>query len=179
MLENRYRYGFSWWDYFYQTLWISKLKKVRKCKANSFFRNSIHDKGISKLKEETDMVEIIRSVRLLKVLTKILLSKNQINLLAFENSSLLDKNDGYKFWENSEIFNNQNGIKAKSYQVAPSHPKTLTNQNAYDKESKELQIELTHEDLLSYLSKEQNYRFKESINKLVTEFSNQENTVQN
>ena len=39
-------------------------------------------------------MEIIESVRKLNMLVKILLSKEQINLLTFENSSLLKESNG-------------------------------------------------------------------------------------
>ena len=150
--------------------------KAFKRRQNSYNRYVIHEKGVSKFTDETDMVEIIKSVRMLKILTKILLSNEQIKLLAFENSSLLHENYGDKFDENSEIINDQNGINVRSAQVVPSELENHKHQDVHEQHPNESQTDIGHKDLLSYLSKQQNPDFIEGINKLVDEFGNQEDT---
>ena len=150
--------------------------KAFKRRQNSYNRYVIHEKGVSKFTDETDMVEIIKSVRMLKILTKILLSNEQIKLLAFENSSLLHENYGDKFDENSEIINDQNGINVRSPQVVPSKLESSKDQDAHEQHPNESQTDIGHKDLPSYLLKQQNPDFIVGINKLVDEFGNQEDT---
>ena len=150
--------------------------KAFKRRQNSYNRYVIHEKGVSKFTDETDMVEIIKSVRMLKILTKILLSNEQIKLLAFENSSLLHENYGDKFDENSEIINDQNGINVRSPQVVPSELENHKHQDVHEQHPNESQTDIGHKDLPSYLLKQQNPDFIVGINKLVDEFGNQEDT---
>ena len=152
--------------------------KIFKRKTKPSFKFSIHEKGVSKFTDETDMVEIVKSVRLLKILIKILLSNEQIKLLALENSSLLNENYGDKFDENSEIINDQNGINVRSPQVVPSKLESSKHQDAHEQHPNESQTDIGHKDLLSYLPKQPNSKFVEGINKLVDEFGSQENTPQ-
>ena len=102
------------------------------------------------------------------MLVKILLSNDQINLLAFENSNLICKNYGNKFWENFRIEKDKDGIKERS----------VASESRYDQKSEEFLIDIGHNDLLNYLSQQQNNQFQESINKLVTEFDAQQMTAQ-
>ena len=122
---------------------------------------------MNKFTKETDMIEIIKSMRQLEMLLKTLLSKDQINLLAFENSSLLCKNYGKNFWENSEIVEDQNVVRVKP----------VTNYQKCNKQPEEFKIEVGHKDLNSYLSKHQTDQFLKRINKLVTEFGSQDITA--
>ena len=113
------------------------------------------------------MIEIIKSIRQLKMLLKILLSNDQINLLAFENSSLLCKNYEKNFWANSEIVEDQDVVRVKP----------VTSDQMCNKQPEEFKIEVGHKDLNSYLSKHQTDRFLKRINKLVTEFGSQDITA--
>ena len=151
--------------------------KIFKRKTKPSFKISNHEKGVSKFTDETDMVKIIKSVRLLKILIKILLSNEQIKLLAFENSSLLHENYGDRFDENSEIINDQNGINVRSPQVVPSELENHKHQDVHEQHPNESQTDIGHKDLPSYLLKQQNPDFIVGINKLVDEFgSHQEDT---
>ena len=131
--------------------------------------------GLNRFKKETDIIEIIKSVRLLKILAKILLSNNQIKLLALENSNLLCKDLRVGSNNEYEIVQNQNGIKMRSTASMES-PRNQDEQNLNLEESI---VEIAHDDLPRYLSSESDNEFKQKIDKIVSEFGNQENNPQN
>ena len=122
MLDSRCSYAFSWKDYLYSYAscwirgirciwWITKLPKSSKSLS---FRNLLFKYGLNRFKKETDIIEIIKSVRMLKILAKIFLSNNQIKLLTLENSNLLSKDLRLGSNNEHEIVQNQNGIKMRS-----------------------------------------------------------------
>ena len=89
VLNHRRRFSFSCSDYTFNICCWFKWNTLSSSSKNIFYRNKLYKKGIEKFKEETDCVELIKSIRLLKTLSKTLLSSNQLHLLSLDNSHLL------------------------------------------------------------------------------------------
>ena len=87
-LENRHRFAFSQLDLAFETLWC-KRRKSNDSQSSLSSRNRVFKHGVQLFRLETDIIELIRSLRMLKTLSKILLSNYQIWLLSLENSNLL------------------------------------------------------------------------------------------
>ena len=170
MLQGRRSYAFSLYDYIYSYIkcwiWNTKFKK----QTSLSFRNSLYKDGLTKFRKEMDTIEIIKSIRMLKMLMKILLTDDQIKLIALENSNVLCNDMGRnKFEYENQIAQNDNVI-----QVSCS-----TDQNIQNHDLQEPQVEISHEDLPKYLSKKSDEDFKHKIEKIVADFSNQEINSQN
>ena len=176
MLENRRRYAFSWYDYLFTIFYCSKFKKKSNSQTNLSFRNLVYKDGLKRFKQETDTIEIVKSIRQMKMLIKILLSKHQIRLLELEDSNLLCKDLDVGSQLEHQIVQNQNGIQVRS--TTKSSLKTQNMQSQENEES-EVEVEVKHEDLPKYLSKQSDDEFMQKINKIVSEFGNQENNPQN
>ena len=172
-LENRRRFAFSWCDYLFAILCWSKWKKNSKSQASLSFRNSLYKDGLKRFKQETNTIEIIKSIRQLKILIKILLSKNQIKLLELEDSNLLCKDFDAESKLEDKIVQNHNGIQVKSSRSSS------TNQEKPIQEHEESEVEIRHKDLPKYLSQQTDDNFKHKIDKIVSQFGNQENDKQN
>ena len=174
MLENRRRYAFSWYDYLFTIFYCSKCKKKSNSQTNLSFRNLVYKDGLKRFKQETDTIEIVKSIRQMKMLIKILLSKHQIRLLELEDSNLLCKDLDVGSQLEHQIVQNQNGIQVRS-----TTKSSLKTQNMQSQENEEPEVEVRQEDLPKYLSKQQDDEFMQKINKIVSEFGNQENNPQN
>ena len=90
------------------------MKKKPNSQTSLLFRNSLHKDGLQRFKQETDTIEIIKSIRQLKMLIKILLPKHQIKLLELADSNLLDNDPDVEFKFENQIVQNQNGIQVRS-----------------------------------------------------------------
>ena len=113
------------------------------------YKNQVYKNGIKRFTLETDLVELVKSLRMLKILSKIILSQNQKCLLELENSSLLT-NGFFKAKEEYEI----NSVKS----INISHNEKVFEQKRPENSQKLVASTMTnplnHNHLPSYLSKE-------------------------
>ena len=99
-LDNRRRFAFSQLDYAFEAWWCNWRKKHIK-QSDLSSRNRVYKHGIQRFRVETDIVGLIKSLRMLKTLSRIMLSNYQMCLLSLENSNLLYD----KYQNKSEQYN--------------------------------------------------------------------------
>ena len=115
ILKNRRKYQVSW-VHKILTLAPSCLWKSSRLKKNK----AMYIEGEDKYHKDLDCVSIIKSIRELKAMTRILLSEQQRQLLAFERESILPSSklielQESKFIQNKVPFENWKSIDDSDY----------------------------------------------------------------
>ena len=174
VLYNRRKFVYSSSDYLYEVFWCCKWNKKIKKQSRLEYRNQIYRNGIKRFTHETDIVEVVKSIRMLKTLSKIVLSKNQKWLLGLEDSNLLTNNT-LKNKESNEINVAQN-INNDFHENIFGQRKSIIGPNLT---AATIDIPLSHEHLPSYLSQEPDLDFRMKVDNLISNFAEEKVTAQN
>ena len=174
VLFNRRKFDYSSSDYIYEIFWWCKCNRNTSKQSKLVYRNQIYKNGIKRFTYETDLVEVIKSIRMLKTLSKILLSKNQRCLLGLEDSNLLT-NQKCKSIETHEIIPVQN-INTAFHETIFGRRKSVLSplSTPYI-----IETPLDHDHLPSYLSKEVDPEFRFKIDNLISNFADEKVTAHN
>ena len=107
---------------------------------------------MERFQEETDCIEIIKSIRLLKTLSKVLLTSNQIQLLSLDNSHLVS----------TEILDKISDSKSKLNRVESFKSKFNSEDNDMLDEDRNV---INH--MPSYLNTGNHYKFRDKVDAIV------------
>ena len=84
-----FKYGYC--SILHYMLWWVPWRKKRSLRKNPVFRSHAYFRvGQEKLLEELDWVTIIKAIRQLKILTQVLLNKDQRFLIKFQRKNVID-----------------------------------------------------------------------------------------
>ena len=138
------------------------------------YKNQVYKNGIKRFTLETDLVELVKSLRMLKILSKIILSQNQKWLLGLEDSNLLT-NHFCNSQEEYEI-NAVQSISSTYYESIFGQRKSIIGPNLV---ADLITSPLDHNHLPSYLSKDIDLEFKMKVDNLISNFAEEKVTAQN
>ncbi len=86
--RSRFRYKFKEViDYMVNCICIRRMKKLKTSRHKKHF---LFLKGVEKIEQELDVVNLIRQIRKLKLMTKILFNSRQNTLLKFQRKNLIE-----------------------------------------------------------------------------------------